>query len=83
MSGLELSKLTADTDRSCLILETGVSERWRYGGYAPSKETTAQAVTWERAKQRSKGLHFLTVQDDPEAEYCFGLWLMLEAPAVE
>ena len=83
MSGLELSNLSADTDRSCLILETGVSERWRYGGYAPSKEAKTQALTWERAKERSKGLHFLTIQDDPEAEFCYGLWLMIETPPLE
>ena len=83
MSGLELSKLTADVDRSCLILDTGVNERWRYGGYRPTKAANEQAVSWERAKQQAKGLHFLTVQDDPEAEYCYGLWLMVEQDPVE
>lgn len=54
MSGLEVSRITADFDRSCLILETGVNERWRYGGYRPSEESIAQAQYWEKAKQRSK-----------------------------
>eukprot|EP00210_Caulerpa_lentillifera_P002491 g2388.t1 len=82
-SGLEIFRITADVDRSCLILETGVNERWRYGGYRLSEESVTQAKYWEKAKERSKGLHFLTIQDDPEAEYCYGLWLLLEAEPVE
>ncbi len=42
-NGLELAALKADTDRACLVLETGVSERWRYGAYRRSQDATAEA----------------------------------------
>jgi hypothetical protein len=50
-NGLELAALRADTDRAFLILETGVNQRWRYGAYRRTLETTAEAQAWEEAKQ--------------------------------
>eukprot|EP00891_Asterochloris_glomerata_P003089 jgi/Astpho2/3089/e_gw1.00051.118.1_t len=75
-NGLELAALTADVDRACLILETGVNQRWRYGGYRRSPETTGEAKEWENAKKNNRGLHFLAIQSDAEAEQCEGLWLL-------
>jgi hypothetical protein len=77
-NGLELAALVADTDRAFLILETGVNERWRYGGYKRTLETTAEATAWEDAKQANGGLHFLAVMTDEEADDCAGLWLLLD-----
>lgn len=77
-NGLELSALVADTDRSFLILETGVNQRWRYGAYRRTLETTAEAQAWEDAKQAIGGLHFLAVMTDEEAEDCAGLWMLLD-----
>lgn len=48
---LDLAAVVADTDRAFLILETGFSERWRYGAYRRTLETTAEATAWEAAKQ--------------------------------
>lgn len=50
-NGYELATLKADVDRACLILETGVNQRWRYGSYRRSPETSAEATAWEEAKQ--------------------------------
>lgn len=58
--------MKADVDRSCLILETGVNQRWRYGGWRPSPDSIAEAEGWEEAKQGLEGLHFLAVQPDPD-----------------
>ena len=77
-NGFELAGLVADTDRAFLILETGVNERWRYGGYKRTLETTAEAQAWEEAKKKVGGLHFMAVMKDEEADDCDGLWLLLD-----
>jgi hypothetical protein len=76
--GLELAAVGADTDRGMLVLETGVNQRWQYGRYRQTPETTAEAVAWEAAKVAVDGLHFLTVMESEEAEDCAGLWLLLD-----
>ncbi|CAD7705343.1 unnamed protein product [Ostreobium quekettii] len=78
MNGLEIATVCADTDRACLILDTGVNERYVYAAYARSEGTTAEALAWEQAKEEARGLHFLAVQSDPDAEVCSGLWLLLQ-----
>ena len=40
----------ADIERSSLILETGVNQRWRYGGWRPSPDSIDEAQQWEEAK---------------------------------
>eukprot|EP00882_Tetradesmus_deserticola_P006731 GHRQ01007084.1.p1 GENE.GHRQ01007084.1~~GHRQ01007084.1.p1 ORF type:complete len:356 (+),score=158.32 GHRQ01007084.1:166-1233(+) len=77
-NGLEISGVKADVERSCLILETGVNQRWRYGGWRPSPDSIAEAEGWEEAKQGLEGLHFLAVQPDPDSEELNGLWLLLD-----
>ena len=79
-NGLELACLKADVDRSCLLLEAGVRDRYRYGAWRRSKAANEEAAAWEGAKEASKGLHFLAVQSGPEAEDCSGLWLLRDAP---
>lgn len=76
--GLELSAVVADTDRSLLILETGVNKRFRYGGYRRTLETTAEAQAWEEAKKAVNGLHFLAIMIDEESEDCSGLWILVD-----
>lgn len=68
----------ADVDRSCLILETGVNQRWRYGAWRPSPDSISEAEGWEEAKAGLAGLHFLAVQPDPDSEELTGLWLLLD-----
>mmetsp|Transcript_8234 Transcript_8234/g.17643 ORF Transcript_8234/g.17643 Transcript_8234/m.17643 type:complete len:377 (-) Transcript_8234:811-1941(-) len=75
-NGLEIAAVKADVDRSCLILETGVNQRWRYGGWRATPDSIEEAEGWEEAKQGVKGLHFLAVQPDPDSEELNGLWLL-------
>lgn len=75
-NALELAALNADVERSCLILETGVNDRWRYGAYRRSEAADQEAQAWERAKGLAHGLHFLAIQPDPESEEVAGLWLL-------
>eukprot|EP00877_Chromochloris_zofingiensis_P004936 jgi/Chrzof1/14443/Cz09g03050.t1 len=75
-NGLEIAGVKADVERSCLILETGVNQRWRYGGWRPSPDSIEEAEGWEEAKQGIGGLHFLAVQPDPDSEELNGLWLL-------
>ena len=49
-AGWELANLAADADRACLVLETGVNQRWRYGSYRRTPENTAEARAWQDAK---------------------------------
>ena len=77
-NGLELAAVAADTDRAFLILETGVSQRWRYAAYRRTLETTAEAQAWEEAKRAVGGLHFLAVMENEAADDCNGLWLLLD-----
>ena len=80
-NGLELAAVVADIDRAFLILETGVNDRWRYGAYRRTLETTAEAQAWEETKQKVGGLHFLAVMASEEADDCAGLWLLLDRKA--
>lgn len=50
-NSLDLSAVVADTDRAFLILETGFNQRWRYGAYRRSVESTAEAQAWEETKK--------------------------------
>lgn len=77
-NGLELAAVVADTERAFLVLETGVNERWKYGAYRRTQETTEEADAWEQAKQAVGGLHFLAVMTDEEADDCSGLWLLYD-----
>ncbi len=56
-AGLELANVAADAERACLVLETGVNARWRYGNYRRSAENTADARAWETAKAASRCAH--------------------------
>lgn len=76
-NGLELAGVKADTDRACLILETGVNQRWRYGSYRRSPEATAEAAAWEEIKTSVGGLHFLVIQEGEESDIA-GMWLMAD-----
>ena len=72
-SGVELAAVMADADRACLVLETGVSERFRYGRYRRTPESTAEAQAWEEAKRGVKCdtvLHGCTFITAPERTGC-------------
>ena len=75
-NSLQLACLKADIDRSCLLLETGVRDRYKYGAWRRSQAATEEAEAWEKAKVESNGLHFLAVQTDPDADSCTGIWML-------
>ena len=75
-AGYDLAGLKADLDRAALILDTGVSQRWKYARWARGPEATEEARAWEAAKAAAGGLHFLAVSTDPEAVNCSGFWLL-------
>ncbi|KAK9865058.1 hypothetical protein WJX84_004750 [Apatococcus fuscideae] len=79
LNGYEVCNLVADADRAGLILETGVNRRWRHGRYARSDESTNEAVAWEKVKKEVRGLHFLVIQKDEEADLS-GIWLLQDKP---
>jgi hypothetical protein len=79
-AGYEVASLAADPERRCLVLDTGVSQRWRYGAVAPGAAAAEEASAWEQAKVAAGGLHFLVIQEDDEADVA-GLWLLLDRPA--
>merc|ERR1711907_680590 len=74
--GLEVDAITIDSNMGCLILESGLSERWRYGAYRKSEATDQEAEAWEAAKNRVAGLHFMAIQTTPESDQVAGVWIL-------
>eukprot|EP00897_Mesotaenium_endlicherianum_P004928 jgi/Mesen1/4463/ME000227S03477 len=79
-NALELAGIQVEQQRACLILTTGVADRWRYAFYRRSRQADQEAAAWEEAKKACGGLHFLAVQRDLEAEECSGFWLLRDVP---
>ncbi|WP_414578989.1 Tab2/Atab2 family RNA-binding protein [Anabaena sp. CCY 9402-a] len=78
MSGLELAFLRVDTKQGTrLVLETGTTESWILANLK-NPTTLAEAKGFEAAKQEAKGVHFLGVQSDAQAEAFAGFWLLQE-----
>lgn len=75
-SSLELASISVDIKKNCLVLESGVDQRWSYGSYRMGKAADQEARAWEKAKKNTNGLHFLVIQPSPESELVAGLWLM-------
>jgi hypothetical protein len=78
MSGLELAWLKFDnTQGARLVLETGANESWILANIK-NPQTLAEAKGFEQAKQKVNGLHFISIQSDPQAESFAGFWLLQE-----
>ena len=52
----------------------------QYAAFEKTAENLEEAAAWEAAKEEVGGIHFLAIQDDPDAETCAGLWLLLDRP---
>lgn len=77
MSGIELAFLKfSDRPLPRLLLETGASDSWIMGNIKP--QTLTEAQSFEEAKQKASGVHFLAVQSDPQTESFAGFWLLQE-----
>jgi len=78
MSGLELAWLRLDTSKGTrLVLETGATESWILANIK-NENTIAEASSFEEAKQKANGVHFIGVQSDAKAESFAGFWLLQE-----
>jgi hypothetical protein len=78
MSGLELAFLRVDTKQGTrLVLETGTTESWILANLK-NPTTLAEAKGFEAAKEQAKGVHFIGVQSDAQAEAFAGFWLLQE-----
>ncbi|MBO3457937.1 Tab2/Atab2 family RNA-binding protein [Aetokthonos hydrillicola Thurmond2011] len=78
MSGLELAWLKFDDSQGArLLLETGFNESWIVASIK-NPQTLAEAKGFEQAKQKANGVHFISIQSDPQAESFTGFWLLQE-----
>ncbi|MUG92537.1 DUF1092 family protein [Scytonema sp. UIC 10036] len=78
MSGLELAWLKFDNSQGArLVLETGATESWILANIK-NDQTLAKAKSFEEAKQKANGVHFIAVQSNPQEESFAGFWLLQE-----
>ncbi|MFM8293405.1 MAG: Tab2 family RNA-binding protein, partial [Microcystaceae cyanobacterium] len=63
--------------RPIIRLETGVSDSWILANVT-NANTLAEAEGFEQRKTAAQGLHFLAIQDKPDAESFAGFWLLQE-----
>lgn len=76
MSGLEVSELRVEASKSPrLILETGSADSWVIANLN-TPDLQKEASEFETAKHQANQVHFLAVQEDPNAEAFAGFWLM-------
>ncbi|PSB24348.1 Tab2/Atab2 family RNA-binding protein [Stenomitos frigidus] len=76
MSGLEVAGVRFDSEYPTrLLLETGLNDRWNLASLAKPQMQT-EAKNFETAKQQVRGVHFLAIQANPEAEAFAGFWLL-------
>lgn len=78
LSGLELGYLKfSATPRPMMRLETGVSDSWILANLT-NANTVAEGEGFEQRKAAAQNLHFLAIQERPEAESFAGFWLLQE-----
>lgn len=79
ISGLELAYLKFENSpQPRSILETGANDSWIVANLKDAA-TIEEAKRFEQAKEKVRGVHFLAVQSDPQAESFAGFWLLQEA----
>lgn len=77
LSGLELAFLKFNSSPvPRLLLETDATDSWILANLKNPQIAEAQA--FEAVKQQANGVHFLAVQDSPEAQSFAGFWLLQE-----
>ncbi|MXZ83148.1 MAG: DUF1092 family protein [Synechococcus sp. SB0666_bin_14] len=73
VAGLEPLKLTVSDN--CLLLETGLDQRWLLGRLDPG-EAKAAAATFADSCESMAGLQFLSVQNTSQTQRFAGFWLL-------
>lgn len=77
LSGLELAFLKFNSSPvPRLLLETDATDSWILANLKNPQIAEAQA--FETVKQQANGVHFLAVQDSPQAQSFAGFWLLQE-----
>jgi hypothetical protein len=77
MSGIELAFLKFMDTPPRLVLEAGADDAWSLANL-PKPALQTEAKNFEAAKAKAKGVHFLAIQSDPNAESFAGFWLLQE-----
>lgn len=80
LNSLELASLEVDKQKACVILSSGVSDRWLYAYYQKNRVANQEADAWEASKRACGGLHFLAVQQTLDSDVCTGFWLLFDWP---
>jgi hypothetical protein len=65
----------ATVPNSEIYIEVGLDTQYLLARMRTPTQTL-EAETFEQSKQRSRGVHFLSVQSGPEAEQPDGFWLL-------
>jgi hypothetical protein len=75
MSGLEIAAVRYQpAPQASLLLETGASDSWVLARL--NSTTQEEAARFEDNKHKAKGVHFVAIQSNPEAEEFAGFWLL-------
>ncbi|CAM9338370.1 unnamed protein product, partial [Phaeothamnion confervicola] len=79
MAGLELAFVRADLKRRELVLECGINTQYLVARVQDEQRAEAQA--FEAGKTAARGLHFVAVQEDADADNVAAFWLLKEVKA--
>ena len=78
MNGFELGAIAyVAQPKPQLILETGIAERWIVANVA-NADLKKEAEAFEKTKKSAENLHFIAIQDSPDAEAFAGFWVLQE-----
>ena len=71
---MDLAFVKATLESRELLLEVGLDTQYLLARVRAQQQLEAQL--FEEGKERTSGLHFLSVQRDPEADEPDGFWLL-------
>jgi hypothetical protein len=74
LTGVDLAFVKATLESRELLLEVGLDTQYLLARVRAQQQLEAQL--FEEGKERTSGLHFLSVQRDPEADEPDGFWLL-------
>jgi len=80
LTGLDLAFVSAVLESREIYIEVGLDTQYLLARMRTPTQTL-EAETFEESKTRARGLHFLSVQSDPEAEQPDGFWLLRDVEA--
>ena len=81
LTGLDLAFVSAVLESREIYIEVGLDTQYLLARMRTPTQTL-EAETFEESKSRTRGLHFLSVQSDPEADQPDGFWLLRDVESV-